>query len=427
MNPLSQYSLPVYRHITRIGAPLVTLYLKYRLSKGKEDPVRFGERFGQASKPRQDGTLIWFHAASVGEATSLLKLIEHVTSLSPNTQLLLTSGTVTSAKLLASILPAHVIHQFTPVDTPQAVGAFLDHWKPDIAVFTESELWPNILLESHARGVKLALVNARMSEKSFNYWQHQPEMITAMLGCFSFVTAQTSVDVSRYKTLGAANVLELGNLKYDAEPLDCDEDLLKRIRTQIAGRPCIVAASLHPGEDELLVSTHATLEKTFPNLLTIIIPRHPERGSGMTESAKALTSNVGRRSQGDLPDAQTQIYIADSIGEMGLWYQLADIVIMGGSFIAHGGQNPLEPIRLHRPVIAGPHMFNFAEIVAQLLNIHALVQVENADALASHCTQLLNDANAREALVQSADAWLAATPPIAKVIAEKLHQLLEAS
>jgi 3-deoxy-D-manno-octulosonic-acid transferase len=407
-----------------MGEPLVTLYLNLRKWRGKEDAVRLSERFGYASIIRPRGQLIWLHAASIGEAMSLLKLLEMLHKYAPNSSLLLTTGTVTSAKLLAEKLPAYVMHQFFPVDTPASVKRFLEHWQPTLAVLTESELWPNMILECVAKEVKLALINARMSEKSFSHWQQLPEMIGALLAPFSLIAAQTHNDAKRYQLLGAIDVVELGNLKHDAEVLSCDEVLLAKLRARIAGRPCVVAASVHPQEDELIAEMHQQLHQKFPTLLTIMVPRHPNRGAGMQQSAKAVsTQKVGRRSEGDMPDASMEIFIADSIGELGLWYRLADVVVMGGSFIAHGGQNPLEPARLRCPIIVGPHMHNFAEITAQLVAANAMLQAKDLQTLCDHVQGLLNDEQLRADLAQRAYEWLQAKPPVAEIVARQLVAL----
>lgn len=427
MQLLEHYTLPAYRLLTWCAAPLIVVYLYIRLAQGKEDRQRLHERFGYASADRKTGKLFWLHAASVGEALSLLRLLDRLHQLQPEAQLLITSGTVTSARILAEKLPPYVIHQFSPVDTPQAVGRFLNHWQPSLAVFTESELWPNMILKTRGSGAQLALINARMSEKSFLYWKRQPWMIGQMLRAFAWIAAQTSVDAARYKSLGATTVMELGNLKYDAEPLACDEALLAPLKAALGHRPCVVAASLHPGEDASLVNAHVTLRKMFPDLLTILVPRHPHRGASMFETAKAVGVKVARRSIGDFPNAQTEIYIADTMAELGVWYRLATLVVIGGSFITHGGQNLLEPIRLHAPVVVGPHMFNFAEMLKSLLRMEAVIQVVNEKDLAPVLQRLLDEKAVRDKLISRADTWLAATAPVAEVVANKLIALVGAN
>jgi 3-deoxy-D-manno-octulosonic-acid transferase len=348
--------LAVYRYATIAVSPLVPFLLRRRAQRGKEDPARLRERLGHASVPRPEGTLIWVHGASVGECLAALPLIEMLLK-TPGRHVLLTSGTTTSAALMAQRLPQNAIHQFTPIDTPASIARFLDHWRPDVALFVDSELWPNMIAEARARGTRLALINGRMSERSFVNWSYAQQSAAALLSCFEVCLAQDQETAERLRLLGAKNADVSGSLKADAPPLPADEEKLQTLRKAIGERPVLLAASTHPGEDETILPAHDALRRQFGDLLTIIAPRHPARGPDI--AMLCGTRPVVRRAGGGLPSSGTAIYVADTIGELGLLFRLAPFAFIGGSLIPHGGQNPLEPARLHCAVLAGPHTENF--------------------------------------------------------------------
>lgn len=413
-------ALTFYQSITHIGSPLIRLYLKLRQLKGKEEAARINERFGHASKPRPSGSLWWLHAASVGEAISLRPLIARIHQACPELHLLLTTGTVSSASLLKSSLPDYVTHQYIPIDTQEACNRFLDHWQPELGVFTESELWPNLILASQNHGTKLALVNARMSMRSFTRWRRLEDVARQLLTSFQLIAAQSTEDAARYEQLGAEHVKQLGHLKQDSSDLEVDNATLSSWRDALLGRPCIVAASFHPGEDELIANLHQRLQHEIPHLLTILVPRHPPRAAGMAQSFKALGLKPMLRSEhSDLPTNEMDAYIADTIGELGLWYRLADVVIMGGSFIAHGGQNPLEAIRLQTPVIIGPHVHNFQTIVDELLAAGGIRQTSENE-LVKEVRSLLTDQTQRDNITASGTNWLNTSPPVAQKLTDAL-------
>ncbi len=365
-------ALALYRTLGWGLTPLLPLFLERRRARGKEHPIRWRERLGVAGLARPAGPLIWLHGASVGESLALLPLVEALRQTRPDANLLVTTGTVTSAALLADRLPTGVLHQFVPVDIPAAVDRFLAHWRPDLVLWTESDLWPTILTRLKARGTPALLLNARLSDRSFRRWQRARPVMRALLGCFSDVLARGPDDAARFLALGAAKVQSAGNLKLAAAPLPVDDAVLAAIRARLGARPVVVAASTHPTEEALIAATHRALLADFPDLLTIIAPRHPQRGP---EIAAAITAPC--RSQGaELP--VEGLYVADTIGELGLWYRLARVAVIGGSFIPHGGQNPTEAVRLGCPVIVGPHMENFREDVAALLASGQAVQATAA-------------------------------------------------
>ncbi|WP_448190602.1 3-deoxy-D-manno-octulosonic acid transferase [Azospirillum sp. sgz301742] len=392
----------LYRGLTYIGGPAVRLYLDRRRAAGKEDPLRAHERLGHAARLRPAGPLVWAHAASVGEANSVLVLIDRVLEQSPDTTVLLTTGTVSSAELMARRLPARAIHQYVPVDLPDAVDRFLDHWRPDLVLWIESEIWPNLLAGVRRRGIPAALVNARMSARSFARWRYAPGLVGELLAAFHTILAQTEGDAERLRGLGAGTVACVGNLKFSAEPPPADPEPLEALREACEGRPVWLFASSHPGEDEIAAAVHEALLSRLPDLLTIVAPRHPRRGPDIAALMQARGLSAARRGEGALPEAGHAVYIADTMGELGVLYRLAPVVCMGGSFIDHGGQNPVEPAQLGCAVVYGPKMWNFAEITRQLEAAGGAISVADPAALGDTAGRLLTDAAARAAVVEGA-------------------------
>ncbi len=393
--------LTLYRGLTRIGGPALRYYLHRRRLAGKEDPARQGERLGVASRPRPEGPLVWFHAASVGESLSILTLIERLTAADSRLRVLVTTGTVTSAALMAERLPERALHQFVPVDRLGYVERFLDHWHPDLTLWVESEIWPNMLCEIGRRRLRAALINARMSERSFRRWRWFPGFIGSLLGTFRVLLAQTAADGERLRRLGAADVRTVGHLKFAAQPPPADAARLAALEQAVAGRPVWLFASSHPGEDEIAAGVHEALAPRFPGLLTMIAPRHPARGGAIHEMLRGRGLAAARRSQGALPAAREALYIADTMGEMGVLYRLAPVVCVGGSFVPHGGQNPIEPVQLGAAVLFGPCMTNFAEITAELLASGAAREVADPARLAEAVGALLTDPAARARLAEA--------------------------
>ncbi len=358
------FSVKAYRGVSRLLYPAVQPLLARRRKRGKEDAERLAERKGVASLPRPDGMLVWLHGASVGELISLLPVAEHLTG--KGIAVLVTSGTVTSAEVARRRLPSGAFHQYIPLDLPAYVRRFLEHWKPDIGVFAESELWPNLVHSAQKKGVHLVLVNARMSARSHGRWKRFPSFIVSMLSRFELVLAQTEDDGARLRELGAPRVQVIGNLKYDVTPPPADPQKLAALKTEFSHRPIFVAASTHPGEEEQIAAAHKAAAAEIPNLLTIIAPRHPARGEEAAAACFNVGVNVCRRSQGVMPDNNTGIYIADTIGELGLFYRLSGLAFLGGSLVGHGGQNPIEPAKLGNAILHGPHVHNFTEVYAAL-------------------------------------------------------------
>src|ERR1700755_1008827 len=272
-------TLRVYRRLSAAVMPLAPALIKRRLKQGKEDPARIGERRGISRDIRPHGPLVWIHGASVGEVLAAAALIERLRAL--NIRILLTSGTVTSAAIVAKRFPADIIHQYVPYDSPRYVARFLDHWRASLALFIESDLWPNLILSSAARRLPMVLINGRMSHRSFPRWRRVTGTISALLSQFEVCLAQSRVDAERFAMLGARNVIVTGNLKLDLPAPPADAAKLERLMSVTRGRPIIVAASTHPGEEEILLDVHKTLAGFFPQLLTVIVPRHPDRGEAI--------------------------------------------------------------------------------------------------------------------------------------------------
>ena len=365
-------ALLAYRVGTAALHPFAPALLRRRARAGKEDPARLRERLGRASATRPPGPLAWLHGASVGESLSLLPLIARIQAARPDVHLLVTSGTTTSAELLAQRLPPGVTYQYLPLDTPPVAARFLGHWRPDLAVFVESDLWPNLLLAAKARGTRLALLSARLSEQSLRGWSRAPAFARRLLGAFDLVQAQDDPTAAALTRLGARDDGRL-NLKSVGDPLPVDEAVLAQAREVAAGRRVLLAASTHPGEDEIV------LQSAPPDALLVIAPRHPARAPEIA----ALAPDAGLRSRG-ARFGEHRVHVADTLGELGLWFRLADAALIGGSLLPGvGGHNPLEPARLGVPFASGPHVHNWRPIYDDLRAAQAVVIVPDGAALAS--------------------------------------------
>jgi len=394
-------TLATYRRLSALAAPLVSPLIARRLKQGKEDPARIGERRGVASVARPPGPLIWIHGASVGEVLAAAGLIERLRAL--NVRILLTSGTVTSADIVARRFPPDVIHQYVPFDSPRFVSAFLDHWKPGLALFIESDIWPNLILSSAERRIPMVIINGRMSPRSFPRWSKLRGTISALLQCFDLCLAQSELDGERFATLGCPNVVTSGNLKLDVEGLPADVKKLERLKEAVQRRQVFVAASTHPGEEEAILDAHRRLAPRFPQLLSVIVPRHPQRGAAIARMLEAAGMQVALRSQEELPGGGTDIYVADTLGELGLFYRIAPVVFMGGSLVAHGGQNPIEGIKLGSAILHGPHVFNFSDIYKALNQAGGAIRAETSEDFVRSLGQLLTNPIARQRSVGAAE------------------------
>lgn len=370
-------ALATYRLLTRTLEPLAPRLLESRVRQGKEDPIRLTERLGQASYRRPHGPLVWLHGVSVGEALSILPLAERIRKDRPDVSVLVTTGTLTSAQVLAKRLPPSIIHQYAPIDGPAAVARFLDHWRPNLGIFVESELWPNLLSAARERDIPLALVSARITRHTAEGWQKAPGMARRLMASFAHVWPQDQDSAERLEALGARIDGQV-NLKLSGEALPYDKMEFSRLSSLIGDRPIVVAASTHEDEEDAIVQA---LDKLADRLFLILVPRHPERADAIAQSLNQNHYSFARRSRGEAVTDHTDIYLADTLGELGLFMRLADVVVMGGSFAPAlgggtvGGHNPLEPARLGKPVISGPDASNWLEVTRLLKQAGGLTSV----------------------------------------------------
>ena len=416
----------LYRGVTTLALPLIRLYLARRRGQGKEDAARFGERLGRAGRARPEGPLIWLHAASVGEALSILGLTERILAEFGEVNMVVTTGTVTSARLLAERLPPRAFHQYVPVDRLAWARRFLDHWRPDIALWVESEFWPNLIAETQARAITMILLNGRMSLRSFAAWRRWPGLIRPLLGGFALCLAQDDDEAKRLRALGAPSVKAPGNLKFASAPLPVDEKEAGRLARSIGARPVWLAASTHAGEEEIVVEAHRRMAPTHRGLLTVIVPRHPNRGQEVAAVLERAGMKGALRSRDDEIAPETEIYIADTLGELGLFYRLCPVAFIGGSLIPHGGQNLLEPARLDCAVIHGPHMENFRAVVEEMTTAGASIEAGNAKDIAAAVASLLDDEAARAARVEAARRIATAKDGVIDAVMEELGPFLKA-
>lgn len=401
-----------YSGFTKVIAPALPLWLKRRALKGKEDPTRQGERFGMASIARPAGQLFWMHGASVGEVTMLIPLIDKVLTEYPAAHVLVTSGTTTSAELMAKRLPARAFHQYVPLDTPKAVTAFLDHWQPNMAFWAESEIWPNLLLQTKARNIPMALINARMSEKSVQGWFKRRQSAQSLFGCFDLILAGDEATANGLSWLLGKDIESAGSLKEAAPTLPVNAGDLTKLKTQIGNRPVWCAASTHKGEEEIILAAHEKVRSKHPEVLLILALRHPER----MEEVFGLVgkTHMSIRSQGSDLHTLSSIYLFDTIGEMGLAYSLSDITFVCGSLVEGlMGHNPLEPARFSNAVLTGAHISSFADSYMSMIAFDAAQRIlspkmvgdavselfSNPDALARQQRLALDYAQSRNAVL----------------------------
>jgi 3-deoxy-D-manno-octulosonic-acid transferase len=397
-------TLSAYRIITAAGAALAPRLLAGRLARGKENPDRLAERHGEPGVPRPPGPLAWVHGASVGEFIAVLPLVERICA--SGLTVLMTTGTVTSAELAVRRLPAGALHQFIPLDVPSFILRFLDHWRPGLALFVESDLWPNIIMSASARKIPMVLANGRMSARSYDRWRRFPRTIEALLRRFDLCLTRSPEDAERFGALGAPRVCITGNLKFDVPALPVDAGKLAALTGAIQGRKVVVAASTHPGEENVVADAHRRLRATHPGLLTIIAPRHPQRGPDVADIAAAAHLRPALRSRGALPAGDTDVYVCDTLGELGLIYEIAPIVFMGGSLVRHGGQNPIEAIKFGSAILHGPHVSNFADTYEELGRDGGAMRVNDAGELASQIDAWIRDGAARDAVAARAQHYV---------------------
>lgn len=420
--------LTIYKSVTNYSKPLLHALLKKRVYAGKEDEQRLGERRGKASKPRPDGKLFWVHAASVGEAQSALILINALLEQDKDLHILITTGTKTSAQLMAQKLPERALHQFYPLDQNYWVERFLNHWTPDAVFWMESELWPNMLMDIQKRDIPTALVNGRLSPRSFKRWSMFKKSIAEVLKTFDLVLTQTDQEKGYYTELGAKCVVTTDNLKYSSKPLDYNKADYDALKKAIGQRPFWVYASTHKGEEQLACDIHGALKADIPDLLTIVVPRHPERGPDISDICEANSlDGVLRRQIKRLPDSDTDIYIANTLGELGLFYSLSPIACIGRSFSddGGGGHNPIEAAQLGCAVLHGPNVQNLQDIFDDMDAHDAAIKIEKKDALAPLLKELLGNPDKLSALQKRGHDFAAAKTRVIDTVMKEIQPLLD--
>ncbi len=415
----------IYAICIKLCSPLLRLHLQRRCLLGKEDKKRVREKEGISSVARPDGPVIWFHCASVGESMAVLPVIEKFLQSRDDATVLMTTGTLTSSHLMADRLPDRAIHQFAPLDHPGWVKRFLLHWKPVAVVWVESEFWPNTLWLLKQMDIPVMLVNGRISHVSYRRWRRLPSLIRGMLNCFDVCLAQTSIDAKHLSDLGARDVIVHGNLKLGADPLPVDDDALAALNKSIADRPYWLASSTHDGEEAIAARVHKLLVDRFPSILSIIVPRHAARGAEIVELLKGYDLNVALRSRNDALSDQTDVYVADTMGELGLFYRACDVVFMGKSLAGPGGgQNPFEPVKLGCAVLFGPNMGNFIELADAMKTSGAAKEVANPDALYNELANLLSNPVALNEQKQKAIAFSKSAEDIVNDTVMRINELV---
>lgn len=384
----------LYGLAANLMAPLAYASVARKLIAQGTAPFRLPERKGHATRPRPDGRLIWFHAASVGESLSVLRLITELGARDPELSFLITSGTATSASILSGRLPPHTTHQFPPLDSRRAVTRFLDHWRPSAAVFVESELWPQMISLTAARDIPLALINARLSDGSARNWGRLPATARHLMGQFRMIHCQDQRTADHLHALGLGHARAGINLKSLSGPLPHDARELERMKSQVQDRPLWLAASTHPGEEAVMLAAHRHMLGHDPDALLILVPRHPDRADAIEVQIAEAGLEGARRSTGMAITGQTRVYLADTLGEMGLWYALSPLTCLGGSFTDVGGHNPFEPAHAGSAIVHGPLYVNFATAYADLAAQEAAIEVADADALSAVLHRFLNDPDA---------------------------------
>jgi len=365
-----------------LGAPFVLAYLGWRAFKGQEDKSRLHERKGVASVPRPEKSLLWVHAVSVGEAVAALTIIQAILKKYPEIHVLLTTTTVASAKVVEKRLPKNTTHQFCPVDTPQAVRRFLEHWQPDLAIWIESELWPNLIHETQEKGIPTILLNGRMSLKSFSNWKKLKGMISPLLSRLDLCAVQSEEQASFFQILGAKTISIMGNVKLMTTPLDVDSKQYRAFKKEIGERPIWLAACTHPGEEEIIFQAHKMLRKDYPDLLTILVPRHIERASALQQFALKEGIAAALRTE-TVSLAGVEVYIGNTLGEMGLFYALSPLVLMGATLVPKGGHNPIEAAQMGAFVLHGPHIFNNSSLYDILVSLGFSARIQDESQISS--------------------------------------------
>ena len=399
--------LKFYRIISYLLAPFLRLFFYLRCYKGKDRIDDVVNHFGVATIARPSGRLLWVHAASVGESMSALTYIKHILSRHDDLHVLLTTVTVTSADILRSQKIPRCMHQFVVADNPIWVRRFLEYWRPDKAIFLESEIWINILEALRSRNVPTYLLNARLSDRSFARWQIVADSFGEILKNFTLILAQSQEDAERFRFFSPHNVEQIDNLKYANEPLACNNELKQKLEHFCKGKKVFVAASTHAGEEEIILAVHKALSAEYP-IITILVPRHIDRIPTIIPLMDGI--NYGLRSKIDQIVDPVDFLLIDSFGELGTIYRLADVVFVGGSMVPIGGHNIYEPAILGKPVLHGIHMENFRDTVKLLRSENMAFEVVSILDIYDKCCEIFQDEN-----IQKRAACLSQRNPLAQI------------
>lgn len=414
----------LYSAAANFVAPFAYRRVAAKLEAQGTSPDRLPERMGYPSMPRPAGRLMWFHAASVGESLSVLGLIDHIGQTMSDLSFLITSGTATSAQVVAKRLPQRCTHQFAPLDSRKALSRFLDHWKPNAAVFVESELWPQMLRQSRAAGVPLALINARISENSARNWQKLRGTAQYLMQHFNLIHCQDARTTDLLHGLGLQQARQGVNLKSISGALPYNHEEFERMRDVIGARPVWLAASTHDGEEDIMLQAHRSMIRVQTDALLIVAPRHPERGDRIEKQIAEAGFHAARRSNGMAIDFKTQVYLADTLGEMGLWYALAPLTCVGGSFTDVGGHNPFEPASAGSAVVHGPLYANFEQSYKDMAAAQACIEVSKPDDLRATLVGFLSDPDGLNTMRDNAKAFASAQENVLDGFANDLCKAL---
>ncbi|GLT89900.1 hypothetical protein SLE2022_078610 [Rubroshorea leprosula] len=402
----------VYRALTYGLSPLLHLHLRWRKLRGLEHPMRWPERLGLPSLPRPSGPLVWFHAVSLGEGIAAIPVIKHCKQCRPDVNILMTTTTLSAFEVIKNRLPAEVIYQFAPVDTPAAIDAFLGYWKPNAIVLMESELWPNLIMGASKNGTALALLNARLSMKSFKRWSRPLlfPLISLLLSKFSLIVPLSSVQGIHFQLLQAPPfVINFsGDLKYVVD--ECELSMeevgsMEELKVQLAHKRIWMAASIHRGEEEIILGVHKALVRHHPDIITIIVPRHPHHGQKIARELQKEGQKVALRSQCEKLIPGTSVYVVDTLGELRHMYKLTPIAVIGGSFLrGFAGHNISEAAAAGCAVLTGPHIGHFSHMVLEMqhLNPFSVLQVSGKLELEDILSKLFNDAKILESRQKAA-------------------------
>jgi 3-deoxy-D-manno-octulosonic-acid transferase len=376
--------------------PVYFLIFAVRIAKKKDTIKSVQQRIGLNFPHRMNGDLIWIHAASVGEAMVAITLVQGLNKIYPKKNYLITTGTLSSAGILKKWLPKNAIHQFIPIDNWLFVQKFLKYWQPNLGIFIESELWPCLITQA-AKQCNLILVNARLSDKSYRIWQNHKSVFRRIISNFKSVLVQSKSDLEKYKNLGCINAVNLGNLKFANKELEVNKEELKKLQNIFNGKKIFVASSTHKEDEEIILNIIKGLKNKNINYYPIIILRHPERKEEIKKHCIDLNLSFSVRSEVAAPLMDRDLYIVDSFGELGLFYTLAFVSFVGGSF-KRGGHNLMEPAYFDNVIILGPDMTNFQNIADEMIESRAALQIKDDKELTNKILFFFNDTNHKEAL-----------------------------